>query len=253
MAEALKGIYNRRHPERTDYYRIIEGSFEEFQRSYPDQFEDKYGYLRTEVMKALYSFLDCGIPENGMARVRCEECGHDFFVAYSCRCRVVCPSCSTKRSVLFGEKVRGIVKPVSHLHITFTIPKILRAYFRRNRKLLKFLVQSANWTIEEYFTGATEIEGGYTGGLYCIHSQGSLFNYHPHLHALVPESSSGQAPAGIMKDGLFYEQRDISTPVIAEIFRARLLTVLLKQGVITQELINMLMSWNHHSSFNSLP
>lgn len=104
-----------------------------------------------------------------MARGRCEECGHDFFVAYSCRCRVVCPSCSTKRSILFGEKVRGIVKPVSHLHITFTIPKMLRAYFRRNRKLLKLLVQSANWTIEEYFTGATEIEGGYTGGIYCIH------------------------------------------------------------------------------------
>src|SRR3990172_2577642 len=57
-------------------------------------------YIRTEVMKALYSFLECGIPENGMARVRCEECGHDFFVAYSCRCRVVCPSCSTKRSIL---------------------------------------------------------------------------------------------------------------------------------------------------------
>ncbi len=242
MAEALKGMYNRRHPERTDYYRIIEGSFEEFQRSYPDQFEEKYGYLRTEVMKAVYSFLECGIPENGMARVRCEECGHDFFVAYSCRCRVACPSCSTKRSVLFGEKVRVIVKPVSHLHITFTIPKILRAYFRRNRKLLKFLVQSANWTIEKYFTGATEIEGGYTGGIYCIHSHGSLFNYHPHLHALVP--------AGIMKDGVFYGQRNISNSVIAEIFRARLLTVLLKQGVIKQELINMLMSWNHHSGFN---
>ena len=119
--------------------------------------------------------------------------GHDFFVAYSCRCRVACPSCSTKRSVLFGEKVRGIVKPVSHLHITFTIPRILRAYFRRNRKLIKLLVQSANWTIEKYFTEATEIEDGYTGGIYCIHSQGSLFNYHPHIHALVPESSSGQA------------------------------------------------------------
>ena len=74
--------------------------------------------------------------------------------------------------------------------------------------------------------------------------QGSLFNVHPHLHALVP--------AGIMKDGLFYEQRNISTPVIAEIFRARLLTVLLGQGVITQELINMLMSWNHHFSLRSM-
>ena len=40
---------------------------------------------------------------------------------------------------------------------------------------------------------------------------------HPHLHALIP--------AGIMKDGVFYEQRNISTSVIAEIFRARLLTV----------------------------
>ncbi len=168
--------------------------------------------------EALYSFLECGIPENDMARVLCEECGHDFFVAYSCRCRVACPSCSTKRSILFGEKVREIVKPVSHLHITFTIPRILWAYFRRNRKLLRFLVQSANWTIEKYF------------------------QLSPHLHALVP--------AGIMKDGLLYEQRNTSTPVIADIFRARLLTVLLGQGVITQELINMLMSWNHHSVFN---
>jgi hypothetical protein len=62
--------------------------------------------------------------------------------------------------------------------------------------------------------------------------QGSLFNVHPHTHALVP--------AGIMKGGVFYEQRNISTSVIAEIFRARLLTVLLEQGVITQELINKL-------------
>ena len=67
MAEALKGIYNRRHPERIDYYspieafedrRIIEGNFEEFERSYPDQFEEKYGYLRTEAMKAIYSFTE---------------------------------------------------------------------------------------------------------------------------------------------------------------------------------------------------
>ncbi len=130
MAKLVKGIYNRRHPERTDYYRIIEANFDEFERSYPDLFEEKYGYLRTEVRKAIYAFLDCGIPENGVARVRCDDCGHDFFVAFLCRQRVVCSCCSTKRSILFGEKVREVVKPVSHIHITFTIPKILRAYFR---------------------------------------------------------------------------------------------------------------------------
>lgn len=242
MAKVIKGIYDRRHPERTDYYRIIEANFDEFERSYPDLFEEKYGYLRAEVMKAIYGFLECGIPENGIARVRCNDCGDDFFVAFSCRQRVVCPCCSTKRSILFGEKVREIVKPVSHIHITLTIPKILRAYFRRNRKLLKLLNQSANYAIEKYFKEALRMDDGYAGGIYCIQSQGSLLNYRPHIHALVL--------AGILKNGVFHKQTNISTTVIAEIFRARLLAVLLKQGIITGELIDMLMTWKHNSGFN---
>ena len=52
------------------------------------------------------------------------------------------------------------------------------------------------------------------------------------------------------KNGIFHEKMIISTTVIVEIFRARLLTVILAQGVITQELINMLMTWNHNSGFN---
>ncbi len=114
-------------------------------------------------MPAIYAYLDCGIPENGVARVRC-ECGEDFFVAFSCKKRMICPSCSTKRSILFGEKVREIVKPFPHLHVTFTIPKILRGYFRRNRKLLKLLTQSANFAIKQYFHETLSIKDGYTGG-----------------------------------------------------------------------------------------
>ena len=49
----------------------------------------------------------------------------------------------------------------------------------------------------------------------------------------------------------FYEQTHISPDVIAEIFRTRLLAVLLEQGVIKQELIDLLMSWNHNSGFNT--
>ncbi len=81
----IKEIYSRRHPEKTDYYRIIEANFDKFERSYPDLFEEKHGYLRAEVMKAIYAFLECGIPENGVARVRCNDCGDDFFVSFSCR------------------------------------------------------------------------------------------------------------------------------------------------------------------------
>ncbi len=69
MAKAKSPIYFRRHPERTDYYRIIEAWFDTFFHYYPDHLQEKFGYLRQEVLKAVYAFLACGIPENGLARV----------------------------------------------------------------------------------------------------------------------------------------------------------------------------------------
>jgi len=61
MAETR--VYKRRRPERTDYYRIIESRFEELERMWPECFEQKYGYLRKEVVRAIYAFLDYGIPK----------------------------------------------------------------------------------------------------------------------------------------------------------------------------------------------
>ena len=37
--------------------------------------------------------------------------------------------------------------------------------------------------------------------------------------------------------------------MITEIFKARLLATLLKQEVITPEIFDLFMSWNHHSGF----
>lgn len=128
------------------------------------------------------------------------------------------------------------------MHITFTIPKILRAYFKRNRKLLKLLVQSANFTMNTYFKESLGIDDGYSGGIYCVQTQGSLFNFHPHVHALVL--------GGILRDGVFTAEIFPSSQLIAQIFRARLLKVLVKEGIITEELVKMLLSWNHNSGFN---
>ena len=80
------------------------------------------------------------------------------------------------------------------------------------------------------------MKDGYTGGIFCIQSHGSLFNFHPYIHALVL--------GGILKDDTFYQPFTISTNVIAQLFRARLLAILFKQ-----EIIDLLMSWNHYSGF----
>ena len=68
-----------------------------------------------------------------------------------------------------------------------------------------------------------------------------LLNFHPHIHALI----LGE----ILKEDKFYQPFQVSTDVIAEIFRARLLALILKREIITQELIDLLMSWNYNFGF----
>ena len=42
-------------------------------------------------------YLACGILANGFARVRCASCGDEMLVAFSCKGRGFCPSCTTRR------------------------------------------------------------------------------------------------------------------------------------------------------------
>ena len=49
--------------------------------------------------RELRRFLECGILAYGFAGGRCEECGHDFLIAFSCKDRAVCPSCNARRMV----------------------------------------------------------------------------------------------------------------------------------------------------------
>ena len=49
------------------------------------------------VERNLRKFLECGILAHGFARARCEKCGQDFLVAYSCNGRGMCASCNTRR------------------------------------------------------------------------------------------------------------------------------------------------------------
>jgi hypothetical protein len=42
-------------------------------------------------------YLRCGVFAHGFVHCRCESCGHDLLVAWSCKGRGVCPSCTGRR------------------------------------------------------------------------------------------------------------------------------------------------------------
>jgi len=138
--------YVRRRPEATDLYRLVQENWEILEIRWDELFAHEYGSLRGVVKKTFTEYLDCGILEKGCARAKCSnpECEHSKLIAFSCKKRGVCPSCGAKRSVLFAEQLHeNIIPKVPHKHTIFSIPKILRLYFRYNRKLCNILFRSA--------------------------------------------------------------------------------------------------------------
>ena len=136
----MAGIYRQRHPERTYFYGVLFHYFEEFVVEYESRFEREFGYFRPIVQEVVEKYLDCGNPKNGFARIRCSDCGTERLIMFSCKIRGFCPSCHAKRVEEWGEWMREeLVLDVPHRQVVFTIPKMLRIFFKYNRKLLSGL------------------------------------------------------------------------------------------------------------------
>ncbi len=85
----------------------------DLEQVYDEEFAKKYGYFRPYIKQVIYRYLDCGILHNGFARVKCEECGHEFLLAFSCKRRHFCPSCHQKR-VVKTKRGRSIVDTMQY-------------------------------------------------------------------------------------------------------------------------------------------
>ena len=153
---------------------------------YTERFEPEYDYLRKRVMEVIYKFLDCGILEHGMARVYCRECEHDYFVAFSCKTRFMCPSCTQKRKLIWTDWVNNqVLRNIAHRHWIFTIPKVLRRLFYKDRSLLSHLAICAKETLFDMFNAIYSGKGYMPGIILSIQTAGDLMTWHPHCHSLV--------------------------------------------------------------------
>ena len=140
----MAGVYRPRHPERTVLYRVLFHYIDRFLVEYEGRFEKEYGFLRPIIKEVVERYLDCGNPRCGFARIRCPDCHAERLLMFSCRTRGFCPSCHAKRLEEWGEWMREeLLLNVPHRQVVFTIPKMLRIFFRYNRRLLGELCRCA--------------------------------------------------------------------------------------------------------------
>ncbi len=77
-------FYRPRDHEASPFFKIVRDRFEEFESVYPERFQQRYGYWRPVIRSSIDKFLKCGDLKEGFARVKCKDCGEEFFVALEC-------------------------------------------------------------------------------------------------------------------------------------------------------------------------
>ena len=235
----LSKFYRPRDHEASPFFKIVRNHFNEFERVYPERFQQKYGFWRPVIHSSIEKFLKCGDLKEGFARVRCPDCKEEFFVAYSCRQRSCCPSCDQKRSLLLAYRLKDeVLAQVSHRQWVFTIPKRLRVYFRYDRKLLGKLCRAAWETLRAVY--ALEIDGdcGIPAMICAPQTFGDLLNAHPHVHAIVPE--------GVFTEtGHFVHIADTWMHRAIEIWQEKVFDLLVDEHRIDLDVVANMRGWKH--------
>jgi hypothetical protein len=235
----LKGVYQPRNPKASSFFQCLAEHFDKFEAVYEEVYQDRYGLYRPVIRKVVKKFLDCGDLTQGFARVRCAKCHYEYLLAFSCKGRYFCPSCHQKRVLQFGHWVtEHVLPPIPHRQYVFTIPKMLRGYFRKDRRLLGKLSQCAYACLKAFFQVALRKNQAVPGVIVAIQTFGDLVNFHPHLHAIVSEGL-------FTANGWLYVVPDIDLKKLEQLFRHKVLTMLRRDGKIDDPLIRKLVGWRH--------
>jgi ribosomal protein S27E len=244
-------VYQPRNPKASVYYRCIEDHFEQLQtvwlparRAYKslqlgedERYQRRFGFWRPYVMDVIQRYLDCGDLHFGFARVKCEDCGHEYLLAFSCKRRHFCPSCHQKRVVEFGEWLcEEVLRHVPHRQWVFSIPKRLRVYFLFDRKLFTKLSRCAWKILNLYLTQAAPHDDAKAGAAVAVQSFGDFQNFNPHLHVLATDGC-------FYNDAAFMVCPPPDTGELEELFRYQVFKMLKSEGKITDVVIDNMMNW----------
>ena len=109
----ISRVYRPRRPRESPLFEILSDHYASFVADYPERYAKTWGPFRRVVDRTVRSFLRCGLPEHGFARVRCPGCRAEYLLAFSCKTRGICTSCAAKRTAAWARwVVSDLARPV---------------------------------------------------------------------------------------------------------------------------------------------
>jgi hypothetical protein len=144
----------------------------------------------------------------------------------------------------YSEKV---LLKLPHRQFVFTLPKLLRPFFKYDRNLFEEVSRIIFSIIHDFYseTVKTRIK---TGVVVSYQSFGDLMRWNPHYHCLVLEG-------GIDERSSFHHIPIKDTSPLTEVFRRRILKLFVERGLLDSHFARKILSWKHSgfSVDNSVP
>ena len=141
------------------------------------------------VEKEFRAYLDCGNPELGFLRLRCERCGHIQALPFSCKGRTICPSCATRRMQgTAAHLVDRVLPDVPLRQWVLSPPFELLGLLAARGAVLSKMAQFFVRTVFGQMTGWAASQGldaPQCGAVTFIQRFSKTLTVYPHLHLVV--------------------------------------------------------------------
>jgi len=183
----LPAPYRPRNTKRTLLQQVVHENMETMFWQSQCRSEHGFGYPAF-VEKTFRRLGDCGCLSRGFSRVRCQNCGHERLLAFSCKSKL-CGSCHSRRMMdLSIHLVDQVLPKVPYRHWTMTFPRPIRFLMARDKQVLNKLMGIFIRTLFCWQRKQVKHEGFeevYPGSVTLIQTAGSILNLHPHAHSIV--------------------------------------------------------------------
>ncbi|MGD0529759.1 MAG: transposase, partial [Polyangiaceae bacterium] len=195
----LAPAYLPRRPTETVLYGVVRQHLESFLAHAREHYD---GGLPRYVEAELRAYLDCGVFARGFTRAYCDACGHDLLVAFTCKSRTVCPSCSGRRMANTAAAIVDRVLPdVPVRQYVLSLPyepRKLAAFQAEVLTALGRIFVDAIFASYRARAQQSGVEDGQGGAINFVQRFGSL-NLNVHFHVVVPDGVFTRGPgAGVV-------------------------------------------------------
>ena len=167
-------------------YRVLN----EHLATFVDACEEEGARVPQYARRELAAYLLCGIPEYGFALLRCAGCETARLVAFSCKRRGFCPSCTGRRMSQGGAHLVERVFPrVPVRQWVLSLPMPLRFRLAWDGELCRDVLALFLEEVFAHLRRVTGLASGRCGSVTFEQTFGSALNANLHFHVLAADGS----------------------------------------------------------------